>query len=65
MHNKHRDKQTDCQYEVRIGHARVRVRGRSDEEALRHARNRLCLDMPRLWDVIQSMEINNFEIRRM
>ena len=65
MHNSNRNKQTDCCYEVRVGHTRVRVRGRNDEEALRHARNRLCLDMPRLWDVIQAMEINDFEIRRM
>ena len=65
MHNTNRNNQTDCFYEVRIGHTKVRVRGCNDDEALRRARNRLCLEMPRLWDVIQSMEINNFEIRRM
>ena len=65
MHHPNRNNQTSCDYEVRIGHTRVRVQGRSDEEALQQAKNRLCMEMPRLWDVIQAMEINNIEIRRM
>ena len=65
MHNPNRHTSINRDYEVRIGHTRVRVQGRNDEEALRQAKDRLCLEMPRLWDVIQSMEINNIEIRKM
>ena len=52
-------------YEVRVGHARVRVRGASLDEAIQAARNKLCMDLPRMWDVIQSLEMERFEIKHL
>jgi hypothetical protein len=49
-------------YRVRLGHAEVRVQGESAQEALRQARRQLCRDMPRLWDVIQSLDDNRFQV---
>lgn len=65
MHHPNRKNSINRDYEVRIGHTRVRVQGRNDADALRQAKNRLCMEMPRLWDVIQAMEVNNIEIRKM
>ena len=50
-------------YEVRVGHARVRVQSASPAEAITQARARFCIDMPRMWDVIHSLEMNRFDVR--
>ena len=52
-------------YEVIVGHARVQVTGASDAEAVEAARRRLCLDMPRMWDVIQTLDVQRFEVKRL
>lgn len=49
-------------YRVRLGHAEVRVQGESAQDAVRHARRQLCRDLPRLWDVIQSLDDNRFQV---
>ncbi|MCO6454599.1 MAG: hypothetical protein J5I93_04790 [Pirellulaceae bacterium] len=51
-------------YLVRVGHAEVRVEGQSEQDALRRARRQLCEEMPRLWDVIQSLDDSRFQITR-
>lgn len=42
-------------FDVRVGHWTFQVRGASRTEALEVARQRLCRDLPRLWDVIRSL----------
>ena len=54
-----------ARFEVRVGHARVTVEGFSSDDAVRNARERLSLDMPRLWDVIQSPDRSRFEVNRL
>jgi hypothetical protein len=51
------------EFEVWVGHARVRVTGHSSGDAIRAARERLCLEMPRMWDVIQAIEPQRFIVR--
>ena len=50
------------EYEVRVGHMRVTVRGLSREEAISEARRRLSQDMPRMWDVIHGLAASRFEV---
>jgi hypothetical protein len=52
-------------YEVRLGHAQVTVEGRTTEEAIQQARRLLCQDMPRLYDVIQSLTSDRFQVNLM
>ncbi len=52
-------------YEVIVGHARVTVTSRSREEAIQQARQRLCADLPRMWDVIHSLEVQRFQVRQL
>ena len=40
------------EYEVRVGFMRVDVRGTSQADAIKKARERLCAELPRMWDVI-------------
>ena len=49
-------------YRVNIGHASVMVESTSEDEAIRAARTRLALDMPRLWDIIQKLEPEKFQV---
>ena len=49
-------------FDVRVGHAKVTVEGRTQGEAIEEARRRLCLEMPRMWDVIQSLDASKFEV---
>ena len=52
------------EYEVRVGHMRVIVRGGSDEDAISQARRELSREMPRMWDVIHTLATNRFEVHR-
>lgn len=54
-----------CQpwYDVRVGHFAVRVQGATPQEAILAARRQLCVDLPRLWDVIQAMEPSRFSVQ--
>ena len=49
-------------FHVRVGYATVTVVGTDRSDALQAARQRLCLEMPRMWDVIQSIDENRFEV---
>jgi hypothetical protein len=49
-------------YRVSIGHAVVHVRVDSRESAIREARRRLCLEMPRMWDVIERLADSRFDV---
>ena len=47
---------------VRIGHHAVVVEAPSPHEAICEARRLLCVEMPRLWDVIHHLEDSRFEV---
>ena len=49
-------------YEVRVGYLFVRVQGENRAAAIRRARQRLCHEMPRMWDVIQGLADSKFEV---
>ena len=52
------------QYEVFVGHTSVTVEGGSVAEAIAIARRLLCARLPRLWDVIDNLESDRFQVRR-
>jgi hypothetical protein len=49
-------------YKVEVGHSSVMVESANPEEAIRMARTRLSLELPRLWDVIQKLEPEKFSV---
>ena len=49
-------------YKVEVGHSSVLVESTSQAEAIRAARTKFSLDMPRLWDVIQKMTDDKFQV---
>jgi len=49
-------------YNVQVGHWRVQVPGSNSADAIEQARRRLCLDMPRLWDVISKLAADRFTV---
>jgi hypothetical protein len=52
-------------YSIRVGFRKMEVSGRSRAEAIQRAREQLCQDMPRMWDVIQALEVHKFEIHEL
>ena len=50
-------------YRVQVGHAEVCVTGRSVQEAIQLARRKLSIELPRLYDVIQSMDESQFRVQ--
>ena len=52
-------------YRVCVGHSSVTVDGFSPAEAIHAARIRLSLDLPRLYDVIHSLEDHRFEVTQL
>ena len=49
-------------YEVQVGFMRVEVKGINQGDAIRNARQRLCAELPRMWDVIQGLADSRFEV---
>jgi hypothetical protein len=49
-------------YKVEIGHNSVMVESGSPEDAIRAARTKLSLEMPRLWDIIQKLSPEKFNV---
>ncbi len=60
----HNDKLPKNKYRVTVGHSEVIVRGRSTEEAIANARQKLTLELPRLYDVICSIDSTLFGVER-
>ena len=50
------------EFEVKVGHMRVVVRGTTQDEAISNARMQLCRDMPRMWDVIHGLDASRFDV---
>jgi hypothetical protein len=51
-----------CQFEVTVGHSRVTVTGVTREDAIQQARRALCVEMPRLYDVIRGLDASRFQV---
>ena len=51
-----------AEYRVEIGHISLAIQCSSPEEAIRLARTRLCLELPRLWDIIRTMDASRFKV---
>lgn len=49
-------------YQVSVGHFTVKVEGHTPGEAIKEARRQLCQQLPRMWDVIQSLDDSRFEV---
>ncbi len=49
-------------FQVRVGHSTVVVESSSPDDAVLQARHLLCADMPRMWDVIHSLEPSRFHV---
>jgi hypothetical protein len=49
-------------YRVDVGHNTVLVQGTSVEEAIRVAKVKLSHELPRLWDVIQKLGPEKFQV---
>lgn len=49
-------------FKVQVGHESLLVRGLDRSEAIREARRRLCMELPRMWDVIQGLEDERFGV---
>lgn len=49
-------------YQVSVGHASVIVQSNSPVDAIRMAREKLCRDFPRLWDVISKLADSRFQV---
>lgn len=50
------------EFEVKVGHLSVVVRGTSQDEAITNARMKLSRDMPRMWDIIHGLESSKFDV---
>lgn len=50
------------EFEVKVGHMCVVVRGASQDEAISNARKKLSRDMPRMWDVIHGLDASQFDV---
>jgi hypothetical protein len=47
-------------FNVTCGHHLIVVEAKNEREAIDEARRRLSVELPRLWDVISSMEESRF-----
>ena len=61
-HQHTRDESLLRKFQVRLGYNRVEVEGSSQQEAIREAKRRLCLENPRMWDVISRLEDSRFTV---
>ncbi|MCC9608206.1 hypothetical protein LOC68_01150 [Blastopirellula sp. JC732] len=49
-------------YQVSVGHTSVIVQSNSPTDAIRAAREKMCRDFPRLWDVISKLADSRFQV---
>lgn len=54
---------TKLRFKVEVGYAVAEVEGATREEAIAAARRCFCLEMPRLWDRIQAIDVARFRVR--
>ena len=52
-------------YRVIVGHMTVTVSATSQDDARFLARQKLCVEMPRLWDVIVDLDPRSFQIQQL
>lgn len=50
------------EFEVKVGHMSVVVRGATQDEAISNARTKLSRDMPRMWDIIHGLDKSRFDV---
>jgi hypothetical protein len=50
-------------FEVHVGLARVRVEAHSPDEAIQIARQAFCREMPRMWDILNSLADERFVVQ--
>ncbi len=60
--NENNPSDTKKNFRVKVGHTAVTVPGTTPQEAVRQARKQLCMEMPRMWDVIQAMSDDRFSV---
>ncbi|MCA9184512.1 MAG: hypothetical protein R3E01_14700 [Pirellulaceae bacterium] len=59
----HHPKKNQLQrFHVTLGHSRVTVFASNEASALQVARQQLCQEMPRMWDVIAATDASRFQI---
>ncbi|HTN77214.1 MAG TPA: hypothetical protein VL096_18275 [Pirellulaceae bacterium] len=51
-------------YRVELGHNSVMVECASEAEAIRAAKTKLSLELPRLWDVIERLTPDKFQVSK-
>ena len=56
-------KRPATRFEVRVGHWNLQVEADSVEGAVEEARRRLREELPRLWDLIESLPRDRFRVR--
>ena len=56
------DQNPSKKYEVTVGHARVTFECGDQRQVIPEARRLLSLEMPRLWDMIQTMAESRFQV---
>ena len=59
----HEQRDSKTKYQVKVGHAEVSVQCANEDEAVRLARKLLSNDMPRLYDVINRLDVDRFQVR--
>lgn len=50
------------EFEVKLGHLQLVVRGATKDEAISQARMQLSREMPRMWDVIHKLDDSRFDV---
>jgi hypothetical protein len=49
-------------YRVRVGHLEFRIRAHDADEAIALTRRKLAQELPRLYDIIRTMEPSRFQV---
>lgn len=49
-------------FEVTVGYSRVTVTGVSRDDVIQQARRALCEQLPRLYDIIRTLDANRFQV---
>ena len=49
-------------YRIRVGHWEIELKARDAEEAIQLARRAMACELPRLYDVIQSLTAARFQV---